>query len=353
MKDCDLIQVLWIEDDPEVTETFPLKAENFDLELVPHSCWDDALDALERDYDRWSAIILDAKCKRHRNSADNAVEFLREALKDISVLAEKKSRVIPWYILTGGDTSEVSDCINDERLDWDKDWTESTNKKYYSKNTDTEVLYRRIKYHANVSPRLQINKLYHNVFEAIEESGLDNEAYNNLEDLLVPIHFPEVIDDRDYNDKFKKARIILEYIFRSMVDNGMLPDWGEKMNTRWSSCILSGNNAIKTIDGDKVVVVVESKEAILPSVLSNVLRTMVEILPADVHSKSRNTNTIKIPDYIKSVDKSTCLLKSFALQLCDIVLWYRNYLKEHRDKDKNRQNFEIKEHRYMIKDTKK
>ena len=31
--DLDLIQVLWVEDDPMVIEQYPLKAENFGLQL--------------------------------------------------------------------------------------------------------------------------------------------------------------------------------------------------------------------------------------------------------------------------------------------------------------------------------
>ena len=347
MKHYDLIQVLWVEDDPVVTETFPLKAENFNLELVPYCCWDDAKEALENDYDRWSAIILDAKCKHHRDSADSAVVFLREALKDISVLAVTKDRTIPWYVLTGGDTSEVSDSINDERLKWDKDWTDSTNKKYYSKNTDTEMLYNRIQYHAQVSPRLQIQKMYRNVFEAIEECKIDDEAYNSIEDLLVPIHFPGEIEATDYNDKFKKARVVLEYVFRSMIENGMLPEWGKHMNTRWSSCILAGKPAVKYVQDGNDIVVVESKEAVLPAVLNGLLRAMVNILPADVHSKAGEANAVNIPEYIKNVDGSTYLLNSFALQLCDLILWYRNYLREHGDKEENASKWEIKEPKYM------
>lgn len=45
---------------------------------------------MEEDFDRWSAIILDAKCKQHKDSADNAIKFLGEALKDISKLSERK-----------------------------------------------------------------------------------------------------------------------------------------------------------------------------------------------------------------------------------------------------------------------
>ena len=337
MKSYDLIQVLWVEDDPVVTETFPLKAENFGLDLVPFPCWDDAKEALENDYDRWSAIILDAKCKHHRDSSDSAVVFLREALKDISVMAAIRGRTIPWYVLTGGDTSEVSDSINDERLKWDKDWTDSTNKKYYSKNTDTEMLYNRIQYHAQVSPRLQVQKMYRNVFEAIEECMIDDEAYNALEDLLVPIHFPDEIEANDYNDKFQKARDILEYIFRSMSAYGILPDWGRQVNLSGSSHLLAGKD-FKKKDGS---VIVKSNTPILPKELSRIMRAMVNIIPPFCHSDSGVEDNVSKKEYMSSVENSTFLLKSFALQICDLILWYRNYLRKHLDKEENAKNWEI------------
>ena len=209
MRAYDLIQVLWVEDDPKVIDSYPQDAEYYGLELVSFPCWDDAKEALVSDFDRWSAIILDAKCKYHRDSEDNAIVFLREALDDISTICEKKGRMVPWYVLTGGDESEVSDSINDKRLKWDKDWTDSQNKKYYSKNIDNEALYRRIRYHAQKSPRFQIHAMYMKVFEAIDECDIDDEGYNALEDLLVPIHFPDTIEPKDYNHKFVKAREVL------------------------------------------------------------------------------------------------------------------------------------------------
>lgn len=341
MKAYDLIQVLWVEDDPKVTKAYPLKAESFDLELVPYSCWDDAKAALENDFDRWSAIILDAKCKYHKDSEDNAVVFLREALKDISVTCKDKGRVIPWYVLTGGDTSEVSDSINDERMKWDSDWTKGENKKYYSKNVDNESLYRRIRYHAQKSPRIQIQEMYRNVFDAIEKCSIDDEGYNALEDLLVPIHFPDQIEANDYNDKFVKARSVLEYIFRSMSDHGMLPDWGKQINLQWSSCLLSGMHATKIKDG-KEIVVIESKKQVLPPVLKKVMKEMVRIIPAFCHSDNKEENEIKKEEYLKDVDNSTFLLKSFTFQLCDIILWYRNYLQEHPDEELNALEWEDK-----------
>lgn len=325
----DFIQVLWVEDDPDVTLAYPLDAAKYGLQLVPFPCWDDAKKALIDDFDRWSAIILDAKCKYHRNSEDNAVRFLGEALKDISVIC--KDRIIPWYIFTGGAETEVSDSINDDRLKWDADWKE---KKYYSKNTDNDILYRRIKIHAIKSQRLQIQEMYRNVFDAIEKCSIDDEGYNALEDLLVPIHFPEQIEANDYNDKYAKARSVLEYIFRSMSVHGMLPDWGKQINLQWSSCLLSGMPATKTKDG-KEIVVIESKKQVLPPVLKIVMKEMVRIIPAFCHSDNKEENEIKKEEYLKDVDSSTFLLKSFTFQLCDIILWYRNYLQKHPDAELN------------------
>jgi DNA-binding NtrC family response regulator len=56
----NLIQVLWVEDDPNITRTYPLEAARYGLQLVPFSCWEDAEKALVSEFERWSAIVLDA-----------------------------------------------------------------------------------------------------------------------------------------------------------------------------------------------------------------------------------------------------------------------------------------------------
>lgn len=349
MQQENFIKVLWVEDDPQVTETYPLEAESYELQLEPYPCWDDAKAALEGDFDGWSAIILDAKCKFHRDSADNAVIFLREALKDISVICNQKGRIIPWYVLTGGAETEVSDSINDERLKWDKDWTDSKHKKYYSKAEDRDFLYRRIKYHAQISPRTQIQDLYGNVLKAMRECEIDEKARFALEDLLVPIHFSErIIDDTNdkYNDNYVKVRTVLEYIFRSMSSHGLLPNWGQ-VNLQWSSCIISGMNAYRKDKNGKDVVVIESKRRIISPVLQKVLKEMVRIVPAFCHSDNEEEGEIKKEEYLDSVSNSTLLLKSFTFQLCDIILWCQSYYREHPDIEENTKAWEIKESQYL------
>ena len=305
---------------------------------MAYPCWDDAKAALENDFDRWSAIILDAKCKYHRDSEDNAVVFLREALKDIAIICGKRGRIIPWYILTGGDTTEVSDSINDERMKWDFDW----NKKYYSKNTDNDMLYRRIRNHARISPRLQIQQMYYkDVFDAIKELDLNDNVEFFLEDLLSEIHFPE-LDNKDYNDKYKKVRQIVEYLFRSMMQKGLLPPQC-KINLTSSNRILSGQNIMEG-KGNDAVVIVEVEKAVLPKIIQDNIIHMIHTAGSDVHSEEgADTNSKHITEYLKDVGNTSYLLKSYALQLCDVILWYKNYIDKHNDEEINALNWTIKD----------
>ncbi len=334
----NLIQVLWVEDDPNVTESYPLEAENEGLQLVAYPCWVEAKEALEKDYDKWSAIILDAKCKFHRDSKDSAIVFLREALKDISVIATEKHRVIPWFVLSGGAEIEISDSINEERLKWDEDWTRSSNKTFYSKNTDREILFQRIRAKANISPRLQIQERYKNVFDAMTKCCIEDEAINAMEDLLISIHSPNSTTEKDHKGLYAKARITLESTMKSMSIWGILPDWGNNINLQWSCVLLDGMEAKNKYDK----IFYKSKMPIIPKILASCLKEMVNTIPTILHSNDKIDVTEKriLPEYLPLVDYSPYLLSSYTFQICDLILWYRNYLKEHNNKEENSKNWE-------------
>ena len=334
MRQFDLIQVLWVEDDPVVTETFPLKAENFDLELVAYPCWDDAKEALENDYDRWSAIILDAKCKHHRDSTDSAVVFLREALKDISVLAAKKDRVIPWYVLTGGDISEVSDSINEERLQWDKYWTETTNKKYYSKNTDTEDLFERIKQNSQISPRLQLQKIYYDALEQLEK--INRDSYDIILNIFESMHFPKSHPDFNPILYYNQLRQILEYVYIEANKVAIIPDecissTGE-VNLSQCCHYLSGNDAtvLKIRYGER-------GERVVPKHIQDMMVHILTLGNINSHaSRISEEDEHNLKNYInENVYNSRFLIYSLALQLCEIVMWMNRYIANHPNKDEN------------------
>ena len=72
---------------------------------------------------------------------------------------------------------------------------------------------------------------------------------------------------------------------------------------------------------------------------------MTRIIPAFCHSDNKEEIDVKKKEYIGNVDNSTLLLKSFAFQICDFILWYKNYIKENGEFEENAANWEIKDYK--------
>lgn len=336
MEDNNLIQVLWVEDDPAVAQTYPIKAESFDLQLVPFPCWDDAFNALKHDYNRWSAIILDAKCKQHRDSADNAIKFLGEALKDIAAISKEKGRIIPWYVLTGGAESEVSDSITDDRLKWDADWTKSYNKNYYSKNVDNEMLFRRIRHYASISPRIQIQEMYREYYEQL--SGLNIDVCICIMSILEAMHFPNSYPNFDPSYFYNPLRKALECIFRAMRTVDLIPDkFFSCGNVNLNQCFMFviGKDAEKMgyRHGDG---------GFAPRHIQDMMSLIINLGNAYSHSSTLLTDK-EILNYDKHIHEiggdSKLMVFSMALQYCEILRWANTYIKEHQDKEANREKW--------------
>lgn len=333
----DFIKVLWIEDDPIITEAYPLEAEEYGLALYPFSCWDDAKVALESNFSSWDAIILDAKCKQHSDSADNATKFLSEALSGLRFLYAQHNRTINWYILSAGSEEEINDSILDDRKAWDGDWP----KLYYSKATDRKELFKRISNHVKTrSEEIQVKTVFfRDVFEAIREAALDERIETCMKDLLIPVVFPDSVSAIDYNNRLKEARITVEYIFRGMIKMGLLPPSLARNNNKegainlaWSCMVISGR------PGDKCPYEVDVN--VFPRILYNNLSNIINTTGSSVHSSSGDSGfSASFSQYSKETGGTSYLLKSFAYQLCDVILWYNNYIRDHNDPKDNSKNW--------------
>lgn len=337
MQTKDLIQVLWVENDPTVVEAYPYEAEDYDLHLVPFLCFDDAYKALQDDYNRWDAIILDAKCKVKETDIDKAVPFLTQSISRIAELAKEYNKTINWYILSGQGEEHISDAIPDTRLAWDKDWTDSTHKKFYSKETDRKMLFMRIRAHYRYKAEFQIkNDLYKPVFTAIKDADLDVDVCNIMEDLLTPIHF-NVIDTNYYNKMYADARRVIEWIFRSMIKNGILPPsilrrnkGKEQINLTWASKFLAGEP-----DPKSNLEIVDCN-VIFPKVVSEIVKNILYISGSKGHTTEiSKEDDLNISEYLYFVGNTPYLLRAASFQLCDVIIWYAKYLKEHPDSTDN------------------
>lgn len=329
------LNVLWIEDIVAIHQAYRLEAEDepYNLNLVPFTCWEDAeIELKGPSFDKWSAIILDAKCKYRKTDSDKAERFLPQVFSKLSALYREHKHTIPWYVLSAGgaEVGPVEDIIIDERLEWDGDWP----KKYYSKNTDRTTLFKRIRDNASLSNKMQIRTiLYPQLFEAIDSIPLDQTVSDYMVELLEPIHF-EVIPDNLYNDGFYKARKTLEYVFLSMVEKGILPPEIKKksskgdFNLSWASLFLSGTSP----NGSGW----EIRKTIFDKVTSERVKDIIQLTGSYLHIGTRSDKDIlDVGEHIICTCNSPYLLRSVVFQVCDFILWYKDYLKKNPDAEEN------------------
>lgn len=363
MRNNDLIQVLWVENDPMVTNSYPGEAEMFgDLQLTAFPCWEEAEIALESDYDRWQAIILDAKCQYKKGDADKADRFLMNVITRIGKIAARRNRTIPWYVLSGEGEKKIRDLIPDIN-EWDNTWIKHTNRRFYSKNGKIEygegekkesryerqLLFERIRtYVHNYNEELQIeNDLYPDVFKALDDLDLAGDVGFHLMRLLRPIHFKGVSNEV-YNDRYIGLRKALEYIFRHMVKKGILPtnvvlkNKKDQVNLSWSSLFLGADqpeDLKRCKDSDKKFwekIERLTDAPILPKQLAKWLKEAVFQTGGAAHTSEEKAQTqMNFDEYIRQVGGSPYMLRSLTMGLCDFILWYDNFLRVNPDEEMN------------------
>lgn len=347
------IQVLWVENDPKVTSAYPNEAAMVaDLELHPFPCWEEAEAELERNYELWDAIILDAKCKYRKNDADLAEKFIPHVIPRIMNLATRKKRTIPWYVLTGeGENSEVIWNGISDLNEWDEDWFKLTGRRFYSKidkvtfggtqKNERYVLFNRIKTqvtHYRHEMHIEHN-LYPDIFSALDRLDLAGKAGYYLMSLLEPIHF-DGTSNTDYNRRYLDLRKSLEHIFSDMVKMGLLPpiiigkNKKKNVNLSWSSLFLGGaqpEDITVLPDSEKRFwekVTRNTENPILPKQLSQWLKSAVFQTGGAAHAPTEEEEiAMNLENYLPHVDGSPYMLRSLVMGLCDFILWYDNFLK--------------------------
>ena len=197
--------------------------------------------------------------------------------------------------------------------------------------------------HHRYTQEFQItNDLYKPVFTAIEDANLDGDVYIIMRDLLTPIHFDD-IDAIHYNKMYTDVRIVIEWIFRSMIKNGILPPslqsrqrGKDQINLTWASKFLAGDPDVKSnvsIVTDKIT---------FPKIIADIVKNLIYICGSKEHtsevSKEENLN---VKEHLVFVGNTPYLLRSATLQLCDVIIWYAHYLKENPDPMENSTNWVI------------
>lgn len=340
----EIMKVLWVDNDPSIVESTQQMAEQYDIDLPWFPNWEAAEMEFKDHFNEFSAIILDANCEFSADSVEDKT-FLAYVMPRMAKIFGEKHAEMPWYVLSAGTMDEfdlVLQMVNtDDRKRHNEDWGKLLyfkDKRNTDGTTDLDLLFTNIRHSGQNSYITKIKAIYSDVFDAIEErqNMIDKEVANLLLPVLKNLHFPETAPSETNLSSFTQLRQVIEYLLRACNQTGLLPDEcaiGGKINIQESLRYLSGENTkhLGVRYGSY-----ENGDHLLPEMLSNNLQEILNTANACTHTADETLDESKnVIDYF-AVTGGQNQLYSFALELCDAIVWYGKYVAKHPDRDKNR-----------------
>ena len=332
-------KVLLVDDNKSLGESLQPLAEQYGLDLRQFDCWADAKEQLDNrdDFERWSAIILDANCTFEKDAIPD-LHFLDKVLEKLQGLFERHVSQIPWFVLTAGGKGEFEwvkeGILSRER---DKSWGDVF---YFKDKPDengkdqVEILFENIQRIAPLSEKNKIKFRYKNVFDVLKEHfDKQGESEDLMLDLLTELHFPKKnFEPVNYYNRLRK---VVECLFRACNKIGLLPDdfidADHKINSvQEASLYLAGK-----VSDHLHIRYGEEGESVFPRIIAEIVKRILNVT-------NRHSHTAEIEEEEREELNAYCqevhscnMLFGYALQLCDVIEWFGNYAKNHSDKEAN------------------
>ena len=157
--------------------------------------------------------------------------------------------------------------------------------------------------------------------------------------VLSALHFPEENKGFDPVLYYNRLRQMVEYLFRAANKIGLLPDYfieGGKVNLQGSSLYLDDKPFTPSKDSTILSIRYgEEGERVFHKNIAGIVKNVLSVT-------SHHSHTIEIDKedeeellayYLET--RSPNLLFGYALQLCEVIIWFGNYAKSHNDREAN------------------
>lgn len=327
-------RILWV--DEEVSNNFVKGAALYGLEVEQFTSWDLGKAALSDKSLDWDAVILDGNCVLKEGEGRNS-DFLYQAVSEMKSVMVERGISIPWYVLSSGSADDFEKTLSRVSMGEREKMTDKWGRLYYHKTKEeVEALFQSICQAASQSVKNRIRFLYADVFDTIDRY-FDRRAEEVMMTIMTALHFPEENRKFDPVAYYTQMRRILEYLFRAANKIGALPDemmQDDKINLTNSSCYLDGQEV--KVGRNLVLQVDRDEERIFPPIIAGIVKKIINIANKQTHTTDMTQEEEEIlRDYYKTVGSSNMLF-GYALQLCDVIVWFGTWAKSHPDPLANR-----------------
>ena len=331
-QEVEKIKVLWI--DNEDNPRNRVNPSEYEIEVTCKKNWKEAEPLLENreNFFQWSAIVIGPSICIDNTTPPTSMYLVKISSSLATVFSNNNSK-IPWYVLTRGEDSFLTAIA--EFVLREEDWG---NFIYSDCKEQLASLFETIQKVAPKKIRNRIIHQYNKVFEVIREHfAPQSEAI--MIDILSALHHPE--DNKEFKPVlyYNSLRQIVEYLFRATNKIGLLPDYfieGGKINLQGSSLYLAGETFNPSKDPTiRSIRYGEEGESVFHKDIASIVKSILHVT-----SKRSHTTVIDKEDKEElspyySETQSSYLLFGYALQLCEVIIWFGNYAKSHSDKEAN------------------
>lgn len=324
--------ILLIDDqyEDESIQDFILNASLSNIKINAVGTHDEGMDLILNDVEnKYQAVILDATGYKSIGESELSNTGLRYSLKKLS--EHRKTKLVPWFVFTGASRNKnISEFSNDLELFQDDIKFGRKGQVYYIKVDDEEKLLEDIIFEIENLEKSQIQLQHKDVFRIAKKLNVPNDDINNLVGIFKSIQTNG--HDLEPSLYFTQLRKYIEYVFRDAVKYNILHEKcinnKGQVNLTESSLFLSGE-ITKHLK-------VQCNKSHYSKIMSENIKNLIFITGAASHTSDVDpTENMDYQNYIESVN-TPYLLYQLTFVVCDLFVWYDNYLNSNSDIEANK-----------------
>lgn len=303
-------KVLWLEDESEKMDGFFDKAYQKEIELILVETFSELKnEILRKSKFYYDAIILDGFGLIESNEEKPSLKALQESINFIN--QHKNQEVFPYFILSGylgeEEHKNVRDMIGSENI--------------YYKTIDEEKLITNLKRAVDEKLETQLKFKYQQLIELCTNDFLGEDNFSRMLSIIKHIENHEKLTNSE--DLLNPLRKIVEKVFEKLKDQGIIPDQilTEPGWINGSSLFLSNLHSNY-----------EHLSEFIPPIVGENIHRLLNI----THDASHVGGNLKLKSdqYIQSAS-SDYLYRSCTFLLFDILLWFKDFVENHPNKNQN------------------
>lgn len=314
--------ILWIDDNHENLGAFKRKAKGRGLELKAFKSLEGGMAELEKNHPDYDAVLLDAYFYKNE---DDPIE---SEIKTHVYRAKERIGDLPKKFL-------IHIFTGDENLCEDKDFNDVFREKVYCKLHKEKIddLFESLKKSAESLPDFQLRHKYRRVFEVCGDKYLGSKSFETLLDLLKKVD--SINDFETTKDNLITIRKILERLVEKLAEINIIPN-----------DIYYGNNETKGGFNPSIKFICNNKNASNFTLVNDYMHPTLAYFFDNLAFTAQDGQHVKkglklnVDGYITEI-KSPYLFNSLVFQLMDVLIWFKNFLDQNPDPEKNKKLWQI------------